>query len=76
LVNNAELVEQRMQDHATRLVALDGFVVSGVDQASEQLDQVELLARVECCPRCGEGPVVVKERPVVGVCPMKCVWSW
>ena len=35
-----------MQDHATRLVGLDGLVVTEVQRIGEQLDlQVELLAR-------------------------------
>jgi hypothetical protein len=54
-----------MQDHATRLVGLEGI---GVKRAGEQLDlQVELLARVAGCPRCGGGEVRVKERPWVRV---------
>jgi len=57
-----------MQDHATRLVGLEGLVVTGVNQVAEQLDlQVELLARADRCARCGRGPVTVKERPVVAV---------
>ena len=57
-----------MQDHATRLVGLEGFVVIGVKRAGEQLDlQVELLARAVGCPYCGEQEVRVKERPLVGV---------
>jgi hypothetical protein len=27
-----------MQDHATRLIGLEGFVVTGVQRAGEQLD--------------------------------------
>jgi hypothetical protein len=35
-----------MQDHATRLVGLQGFVVTEVQRVGERLDlQVELLAR-------------------------------
>jgi transposase len=57
-----------MQDHATRLVGLDGLVVTGVQRAGEQLDlQVELLARAVGCPHCGGGEVRVKERPLVRV---------
>jgi DNA-directed RNA polymerase subunit RPC12/RpoP len=52
-----------MQDDATRLVGLDGFVVTGVQRVGEQLDlQVELVARATGCPHCG-GDVRVKERP-------------
>jgi transposase len=57
-----------MQDHATRLVGLDGLVVTGVQRAGEQLDlQVELLARAAGCPHCGGSDVCVKERPRVWV---------
>jgi transposase len=57
-----------MQDHATRLVGLDGLVVTEVQPTSEQLDlQVELLARAAECPRCGGVEVRVKERPRVRV---------
>ena len=53
-----------MQDHATRLVGLDGLVVTEVQQALERLDlQVELLARATGCPHCGGGELRVKERP-------------
>jgi transposase len=57
-----------MQDHATRLVGLDGLVVTEVQRTGEQLDlQVELLARAACCPHCGGSEVRVKERPRVRV---------
>ena len=57
-----------MQDHATRLVGLDGLVVTDVQQAGEQLDlQVELLARATGCPHCGGIELRVKERPRVRV---------
>src|SRR4051794_8566246 len=57
-----------MQDHATRLVGLDGLVVTEVQRAGEQLDlQVELLARATGCPHCGGSEVRVKERPRVRV---------
>jgi transposase len=57
-----------MQDHATRLVGLDGLVVTEVQRTGEQLDlQVELLARAAGCPHCGGGEVRVKERPLVRV---------
>jgi transposase len=53
-----------MQDHATRLVGLDGLVVTGVQRTGEQLDlQVELLARAAGCPHCGGSELRVKERP-------------
>ncbi len=57
-----------MQDHATRLVGLDGLVVTAVQRAGEQLDlQVELLARAGGCPHCGGSELRVKERPLVRV---------
>ena len=57
-----------MQDHATRLVGLEGFVVTDVQRAGDQLDlQVELIARAHACPHCGGGELRVKERPLVRV---------
>src|SRR3954449_3207881 len=57
-----------MQDHATRLVGLDGLVVTAVQGTGEQLDlQIELLARADGCPPCGAREVQVKERPLVRV---------
>jgi zinc-finger of transposase IS204/IS1001/IS1096/IS1165 len=57
-----------MQDHATRLVGLDGLVVTEVQRAGEQFDlQVELLARATGCPHCGGIELRVKERPLVRV---------
>jgi transposase len=57
-----------MQDHAIRLVGLDGLVVSEVQGTGEQLDlQVELLARAGECPHCGGSELRVKERPRVRV---------
>src|SRR5688500_18394678 len=57
-----------MQDHATRLVGLDGLVVTEVQRTGEQLDlQVELVAAAACCPYCGGSELCVKERPRVRV---------
>jgi transposase len=57
-----------MQDHATRLVGLDGLVVTEVQQVGERLDlQVESLACAAGCPHCGGSEVRVKERPRVRV---------
>src|SRR5436305_14513856 len=58
-----------MQDHVSRLLGLDGFVVTGVEEVGEQLDlQVELLAgALVACPRCAGVDVTVKERPRVRV---------
>jgi transposase len=60
-----------MQDHATRLVGLQGFVVTDVQQAGEQLDlQVELLgAPTAVALRCAsrERPRVrVRDLPIAG----------
>src|SRR2546421_12063099 len=58
-----------MQDHVSRVLGLDGFVVTGVEEAGEQLDlQVERLAgALVACPRCEGVDVTVKERPRVRV---------
>jgi transposase len=58
-----------MQDHVSRLLGLDGFVVTGIEAAGEQLDlQVELLAGgLVVCPYCGGVEVGIKERPRVRV---------
>ena len=57
-----------MQDHATRLVGLDGLVVTEVQRTGERLDlQVESLARAADCPHCGGSELRVKERPRVRV---------
>jgi transposase len=57
-----------MQDHATRLVGLDGVVVTDVQRTGERLDlRVELLARAAVCRHCGGGELRVKERPRVPV---------
>ncbi|MBV9536624.1 MAG: ISL3 family transposase [Solirubrobacterales bacterium] len=58
-----------MQDHVSRLLGLDGFVVSGVEEARDQLDlQVELIAgALVTCPYCQGVEVRIKERPRVRV---------
>jgi len=57
-----------MQDHVSRLLGLDGFVVTVVEEAGEQLDlQVELLAgALVTCPHCQGVEVRIKERPGSG----------
>ncbi|HEX3278895.1 MAG TPA: transposase family protein, partial [Thermoleophilaceae bacterium] len=68
MVEIAELGGQRMQDHGSRLVGLDGMAVRGVDEVGDQLDlEVELIARAGCCPGCGRGSLTIKDRPVVRV---------
>ena len=55
-----------MQGHVSRLVGLDGFAVTRVDEVGEQLDlQVELLTAAAFCPHCGGVEVGIKERPRV-----------
>ena len=49
-----------MQDHATCLLGLEGFVVTGVQRAGE-LDLRSSCSRAVFCPPCG-GDVRVKER--------------
>jgi hypothetical protein len=44
--------EQRMQDHVSCLVGLEGFEVKRVVEVADRLDlEVELVARAGCCPR-------------------------
>ena len=64
MVEIAELGGQRMQDNATRLVGLDGLVVTGVQRTGGRLDlEVELCERAASCRHCGGVEVCVKERP-------------
>jgi transposase len=57
-----------MHGQGSRLLGLHGVVVTDVCEGGDQLDlQVELIARADRCRRCGEGPVLVKDRPVVAV---------
>jgi transposase len=57
-----------MQGQGSRLLGLDGVVVTSLAEVGDRLDlQVELIARADRCERCGLGPVTVKERPVVAV---------
>lgn|SRR5437763_244459 len=57
-----------MQDHVSRLLGLDGLVVTGIDEGGEQLDlQVELLASTISCPSCRGVELAVKERRRVRV---------
>jgi transposase len=57
-----------MQDNATRLVGLDGLVVTGVQRTGGRLDlEVELCERAASCRHCGGVEVCVKERPRVFV---------
>jgi transposase len=57
-----------MQDDVSRLVGIDGLVVTGVVELREQLElEVELAVGAGCCRWCGHGSLLVKERPVVRV---------
>jgi transposase len=68
VVEIAELEEQRMQDHGSRLLGIDGMVVLGVVDVGHALElEVETIARAACCRWCGRASLTVKERPVVRV---------
>jgi transposase len=55
-----------MQDDVSRLVGIEGLVVTGVEDAGAcLLVGVELVAAAGCCRWCGRSSLAVKERPVV-----------
>lgn len=57
-----------MLDDVSRLVGIDGLVVTGVIELREQLElEVELVLGAGCCRWCGRGSLKVKDRPVVRV---------
>jgi transposase len=57
-----------MQDHLSRVVGLEGLVVTQLNEVGDQLDlEVELVARATLCPHCACPTLDVKERPVVAV---------
>jgi transposase len=57
-----------MQDDVSRLVGIDGLVVTGVVEVGRQLEvEVELLREVACCGWCGRASLTVKDRPVVRI---------
>jgi transposase len=57
-----------MHEQLTRLLGLEGFAVTSVEQRGSVLElEVELDTPAGCCPRCGRGSIEVKERPVVKV---------
>jgi len=57
-----------MHEQVSRLIGLEDFEVKGVSGVGEQLDlEVELLARADACPRCGQAQLNIKDRPVVRV---------
>jgi transposase len=57
-----------MHGDVNRLLGLEGFSVTAVEERGGELDlEVELAARAGCCPRCGRGSCDVKERPMVRI---------
>jgi transposase len=57
-----------MHDQLTRLLGLEGFAVTSVEQGGDGLEiEIELAVPAGCCPGCGRGSVEVKDRPVVAV---------
>jgi hypothetical protein len=57
-----------MPDEVSRVLGVDGMVVTGVDDHRWWIDfEVELVARTGCCRWCGRGSLEVKERDVVRV---------
>jgi transposase len=57
-----------MQDDVSRLVGLEGFVVTAIEEVGLRLDlHVELLERATACPHCRGVEVAVKQRPRVRV---------
>ena len=56
-----------MRDDVSRLVGIDGMVVTGVLEVGRQLEiEIELVTEVACCRWCGRGSLTVKDRPVSG----------
>jgi len=57
-----------MRDDVSRLVGIDGLVVTGVVEVGCQLEiEVELVTEVACCRWCGRASLAVKDPPVVRV---------
>jgi transposase len=57
-----------MHDHGSRLVGIEGLVVTGVIESPGRLElEVELAAHAGCCRWCGRASLAVKERPLVRV---------
>ncbi|MBV8712211.1 MAG: ISL3 family transposase, partial [Solirubrobacterales bacterium] len=57
-----------MPDDVSRLVGIEGLVVTGVLERTEQLElEVELTLDAGCCRWCGRSSLKVKDRPVVRI---------
>lgn len=57
-----------MHDDVSRLVGIDGLVVTAVAHHGWWIElEVELVARAGCCRWCGQGSLTVKDRDVVRV---------
>jgi transposase len=57
-----------MQDDVSRLVGIEGLVVTAVVELSEQLGlEVEVGVAAGCCRWCGRRSLRVKDRPVVRI---------
>src|ERR1051326_8694785 len=57
-----------MREQLTRLLGLEGFVVTAVEQRGDWLElEGELVTVAVRCARCGWASVEVKERPLVRV---------
>jgi transposase len=68
-----------MHDEVNRLLGLEGFRVTAVEERGGVLEvEVELVARAAVCSHCGRGSVEVKERPVVWVRDLSISgrWTW
>jgi transposase len=57
-----------MLEELSRLLGLDGFVVTEVRERGDELDlEVELVLAAALCRHCGRASVEIKERPRVRV---------
>lgn len=68
-----------MRDEVNRLLGLEGFTVSAVEERGGTLEiEVELAVAAAVCARCGRGSIEVKERPVVWVRDLSVSgrWTW
>jgi transposase len=68
-----------MRDEVNRLLGLEGFEVSAVEERGGVLEvEVERSVAAAVCARCGRGSVEVKDRPVVLVRDLAISgrWAW